>query len=69
LFEALGISDEVLARAIPIPPFRMYKMPEGVEVVKEFLAAPTLETTPSNPYVNILIVDMKVVRSNGFRDF
>ena len=47
----------------------MYKMPEGVEVAKEFLAAPTLETTPSNPYVNILIFDMKAVRSNGFRDF
>jgi hypothetical protein len=69
LFEALGIADQVLARAIPVPPLRMYKMPGGVEVLKEFLAAPNLEPTPSNPYVNILIFDIKVVRSDALRDF
>lgn len=47
----------------------MYKMPGGVEVLKEFLAAPNLEPTPSNPYVNILIFDIKVVRSDALRDF
>jgi len=61
LFEALGIADQVIERAIPIPMFRMYKMPEGVEVLKEFLAAPTLKPTPSNPYVNISIFDINVV--------
>lgn len=69
LFEALGIVDQVLARAMPVLPFRMYKMPGGVEVLKEFLAAPNLESTPSNPYVNILIFDIKVVRSDTLCDF
>jgi len=61
LFEALGIVDQVIEGAIPIPVFRVYKMPEGVEVLEEFVAAPTLEPTPSNPYVNISIFDINVV--------
>jgi len=62
LFEALGIVDQVIERAIPVPMFRMYKMPGGVEVLKEFLTAPNLEPTASNPYVKSFIFDEIVLR-------
>ncbi|KIM40523.1 hypothetical protein M413DRAFT_445969 [Hebeloma cylindrosporum] len=56
LFEALGIVDQVLGQAIPVPIFRIYKMPGGVEVLKEFFAAPNLEPTASNPYLNFSLL-------------
>jgi hypothetical protein len=64
LFEALGV-DQVMERAIPIPMYRMYKMPGGVEVLKEFFAAPKLEPTPSNPYVKFFIFDVMVLHSDA----
>ena len=51
LFEFLGIIDPVMQRSIKPPTARMYKGPEGVEILKEFDMAPALEPTPARPYV------------------
>jgi hypothetical protein len=51
LFEFLGIVDPVMQRSIVPPIARMYKGPEGVEILKEFVMAPVLESTPDKPYV------------------
>ena len=52
LFEFLGIIDPVMQRSINVPIVTMYKGPEGVEILKEFMMAPILEPTPAKPYVN-----------------
>ena len=36
LFEFLGIIDPVMERSIKPPTVRVYKGPEGVEILKEF---------------------------------
>ena len=51
LFEFLGVIDPVMRRSIKYPTVRMYKGPEGVEILKEFEMAPVLEPTPVKPYV------------------
>jgi hypothetical protein len=51
LFEFLGIIDPVRDRSIKPPTVRMYKGPEGVEILKEFDLVPVLEPTPAKPYV------------------
>ena len=51
LFEFLGIIDPVMERSIKPPTVRVYKGPEGVEILKEFDMAPVLEPTPDKPYV------------------
>ena len=51
LFEFLGIINPVMQRSIKPPTARMYKEPEGVEILKEFEMTPVLEPTPAKPYV------------------
>ena len=51
LFDFLGIIEPVLQRSISPPIARMYKGPEGVEILKEFMMVPVLEPTPAKPYV------------------
>jgi hypothetical protein len=51
LFDFLGIIDPVMQRAIKPPTARMYKSPDGVEILKEFEMIPELEPTPDKPYV------------------
>ena len=51
LFEFLGIIDSVMQRSIEPPIARVYKGPEGVEILKEFMMIPVLEPTPAKPYV------------------
>jgi len=51
LFTYLKIIDSVMKKAILTPPVRMYKMPEGVDVLHEFDMAPHREATPSHPFV------------------
>ncbi|KAF9554033.1 monooxygenase [Agrocybe pediades] len=67
IFESLGILDQVMARSIPLPAFKMYKMPEGVEVAKEFSASPHVDPTPSEPYLNPRILGQdnldKIIRA------
>ena len=40
-----------MRRSIKFLTVRMYKGPEGVEILKEFEMAPVLELTPAKPYV------------------
>ncbi|KAF8810119.1 hypothetical protein BYT27DRAFT_7186980 [Phlegmacium glaucopus] len=56
LFESLGILDLVMQRSISVPIVKMYKGPEGVEILKEFEMTPTLESTPAIPYMNIRLL-------------
>ena len=51
LFESLGIIDPVMERSIKSPAVRVYKGPEGVEILKEIVMAPVLAPTPAKPYV------------------
>ena len=51
LFEFLDIIDPVMQRSIKPPTARVYKEPEGVEILKEFMMVPELEPTPAKPYV------------------
>ena len=51
LFEFLGIIDPVMQRSIKPPTARMYKAPEGVEILKEFEMVPIIEPTPDKPHV------------------
>ena len=40
-----------MQRSIPNPTIKVYKGPEGVEILREFEMAPVLEPTPAIPYV------------------
>lgn len=57
VFESLGIVDEVLKRAIKAPNICVFKMPEGVEIVKEFNMENYVEPTPPTPYVSVVNVE------------
>ncbi|KAF9478246.1 hypothetical protein BDN70DRAFT_880202 [Pholiota conissans] len=52
LFTSLRIIEEVMSSAILTPPVRLYKMPEGIEVVHEFEMSPRRSPTANNPYLN-----------------
>ncbi|KAF8185714.1 FAD binding domain-containing protein [Pholiota molesta] len=52
IFSFLGLLPQVISRSIGRPMLRMYKMPEGHEILREFHMAPVLEPTPSTPYIN-----------------
>ncbi|KAH6915866.1 pentachlorophenol 4-monooxygenase [Coprinopsis sp. MPI-PUGE-AT-0042] len=56
LFSHLKIIDDVLERGIPIPLVRSYQMPDGVAVQKEFSMSPPLNPTPTNPFLNPLLL-------------
>jgi hypothetical protein len=51
LLKFLGLLPEVSSRWIDIPMARVYKMPDGNEILNEFRMTPTLEPRPSTPYV------------------
>ncbi|KAF9485253.1 pentachlorophenol 4-monooxygenase [Pholiota conissans] len=54
LFEALGVYDQIMARALSRPVvMRMYKMLEGVEVLKDIQPVTWQEPTPSTPHINL----------------
>ncbi|KAF8956927.1 pentachlorophenol 4-monooxygenase [Flammula alnicola] len=52
LFTYLRIIDDVMKRAILTPMVRLYKMPEGVEPAHEFEMSPHRNPTPTNPFLN-----------------
>ncbi|KAF8185711.1 FAD binding domain-containing protein [Pholiota molesta] len=52
VFSFLGLLPQVTSRSTDIPMLRMYKMPEGHEILSEFRMAPMLDPTPSTPYIN-----------------
>jgi len=51
LFAYLRIVEDVMKRAILTPTVRLYKMPEGREVVHQFEMSPHQHPTPTNPFV------------------
>jgi hypothetical protein len=54
LFAAIRIIDDVMKQAIPTPTARLYKMPDGVDVMHEFEMSPHLNPTPTNPFVRVI---------------
>ncbi|PCH36613.1 monooxygenase [Wolfiporia cocos MD-104 SS10] len=52
VFHSLGVLPDILARAICVGPRRVYKLPGGVEVLKDVHVSPPEEPTPSTPYIN-----------------
>ncbi|KAF8194102.1 FAD binding domain-containing protein [Pholiota molesta] len=56
LLKFLGLLPEVSSRWIDIPMARVYKMPDGNEILNEFRMTPTLEPTPSTPYINMQLL-------------
>ncbi|KAH9474280.1 Flavin-dependent monooxygenase [Psilocybe cubensis] len=55
VFESLGFVDEIIKRGIDVPTVRAYKMPEGVEILREFNMSPKLDSTPDKPYANFVM--------------
>ncbi|KAH9920920.1 monooxygenase [Fomitopsis serialis] len=53
LYHFLGLLPEMLERGRPLIPTRVYKLPGGNEVLKEFYLAELKESTPSTPLINI----------------
>ncbi|KAF7356663.1 FAD-binding-3 domain-containing protein [Mycena venus] len=56
LFNALGVSDEILRRAIPAPQAVVYQMPGGVQVLSKFDMWPAAEPTPQRPFPNVVML-------------
>ncbi|KAF9474986.1 hypothetical protein BDN70DRAFT_884267 [Pholiota conissans] len=56
VFRFLGLLPQVSSSMIDVPLIRMYKMPEGVEIVNEIAMAPHLEPTPSVPNINLQLL-------------
>ncbi|KAF9005951.1 pentachlorophenol 4-monooxygenase [Cyathus striatus] len=52
LFMYIGIIDQVMKLAIPMPRAKMYKLPEGNQCTHEFEMAPPTNPTPANPFLN-----------------
>lgn len=52
-FESLGVLGEIKKHAVKVPMIRMFKMPEGIEILKEFFPVQELDPTPSSPYVSV----------------
>ncbi|KJA26224.1 hypothetical protein HYPSUDRAFT_198983 [Hypholoma sublateritium FD-334 SS-4] len=56
LFESLGLYQDIASRALTPPLMRVYKMPDGVEVAKEFSLQPWEDPTPAIPYPNSVLL-------------
>ncbi|KAF7294512.1 FAD-binding-3 domain-containing protein [Mycena kentingensis (nom. inval.)] len=56
LFHALGISEDILRRAIPAPQAVVYKMPGGIEPLSKFDMWPPVQGTPKYPFPNVLML-------------
>ncbi|KAJ7066712.1 FAD binding domain-containing protein [Mycena amicta] len=56
LFHALGISEQILQRAIPAPKAVMYQMPDGVQPLSKFDMWPPVEATPKFPFPNVVML-------------
>ena len=48
-----GILDEVDKKSTPIPTMHAYKLPEGVQVVKEWDLYPKAKAWPDRPFVRL----------------
>lgn len=55
LFQFLGVVDVITKAGTSIPTIRMYKS-DGVEVLKEFQMTPSRDPTPTNPYLNPVLL-------------
>ncbi|KZT07592.1 monooxygenase [Laetiporus sulphureus 93-53] len=51
-YNLLGVLPDVMEKGIPWNEVWIYKLPGGVEVEKKIQMMPTLEPTPSKPYIN-----------------
>ncbi|KAJ6581423.1 FAD binding domain-containing protein [Mycena capillaripes] len=56
LFSALGISDEIMRRAIPAPQAIMYQLPGGVKQLAKFDMWPPAQPTPQRPFPNVVML-------------
>ncbi|EPT00400.1 hypothetical protein FOMPIDRAFT_1146544 [Fomitopsis schrenkii] len=53
VYHFLGLLPEVVERGRPLLPTRVYKLPGGTELLKEFFLADQKEATPSTPVPNL----------------
>ncbi|KAK7062192.1 FAD-binding-3 domain-containing protein [Favolaschia claudopus] len=56
VFKMLGVLDEVLKIAHAPAVFQSYVLPEGVKPLKTWAMSPTLEPTPSCPFLNAVFL-------------
>ncbi|GBE86251.1 predicted protein [Sparassis crispa] len=52
----LGVLPDIQAKAIPMKPRRLYKLPRGVEPIDTRYMLPPMDPTPSVPFVNALML-------------
>jgi hypothetical protein len=52
MYSALGVLDDLLESANPLPMMRQYKLPGGTEIEEEYPLIPSPpEPTPDRPFV------------------
>ncbi|OCH86093.1 hypothetical protein OBBRIDRAFT_807016 [Obba rivulosa] len=56
VYNFLGVLPDVLSASRPVSPIRVYKLPGGTEVVKEFRMVPRTDPTPAVPYVEFVVL-------------
>ncbi|KAF7309731.1 FAD-binding-3 domain-containing protein [Mycena indigotica] len=56
LFHALGISEDILKRAIPAPQAVVYQMPGGIQPLSKFDMWPPVEATTKFPFPNVVML-------------
>ncbi|EMD32572.1 hypothetical protein CERSUDRAFT_126688 [Gelatoporia subvermispora B] len=68
LYNYLGVLPDIVHAAIAVPPSRIYKLPGGTEVAKEFYMLPYLEPTSAVPFPNGMVLGQetleKILRSH-----
>ncbi|KZT20171.1 monooxygenase [Neolentinus lepideus HHB14362 ss-1] len=63
VYNYLGVLPDVLKSAVPLPVSRMYKLPGGTEVMKEFSRSPRTHSTPGIPFFNSYILGQDVAQA------
>ncbi|KZT05380.1 monooxygenase [Laetiporus sulphureus 93-53] len=56
LYNYLGVLPDMQAEGVSLIPNRVYKLPGGVEVLKEFYMQTPQDPTPDVPYINALLI-------------
>ncbi|KAG2011729.1 pentachlorophenol 4-monooxygenase [Coprinopsis cinerea AmutBmut pab1-1] len=56
LFGQLGIVDQVLGEAVPVPRIRRYRLSDVTEVVQEIEMSPSTKPSSTTPFPNLLML-------------
>ncbi|TFK47804.1 monooxygenase [Heliocybe sulcata] len=63
VYNSLGVLPDILTGAVPMPINRIYKLPGGTEVMKDFRMCPRSYPTPGIPFFNSYMLGQDVAQS------